>query len=136
MDLDLQTHINSRCCSEPLNVFTFQEGTVPTIEDFETMIGFTINGAKINGNSIEFSNKNYTLEESKFETNYNLVSLKSQAKILENGAFVECENLLSAEFPLLTDVVSSISTFYTVVFDVISILSDFGFEFLSPLENL
>lgn len=104
MNLDLQTHINSRCCTAPLNVFTFQEGTVPTIEDFQTMIGFTINGAKINGNSIEFSNRNYTIEANKFEDNNDLVSVKSQAKVLENVAFANCGNLVSAEFPLLTDV--------------------------------
>jgi hypothetical protein len=104
MDLNLQTHINSKCCTAPLNVFTFQEGTVPTIEDFETMIGFTLNGAKINGNSIEFSNKNYVIETERFQGNYNLVSIYSQAKVLENGTFAECEYLLSAEFPALTDV--------------------------------
>jgi hypothetical protein len=104
MNLDLQTHINSKCCSTPLNIFTFAEGTVPTIEDFETMIGFTLNGAKINGNSIEFSNKNYVIETERFQGNYNLVSIYSQAKVLENVVFAECENLLTAEFPALTDV--------------------------------
>jgi hypothetical protein len=104
MNLDLQTHLNNRCCSVASNSFTFAEGTVPTIEDFETMIGFTLQAPKINGNSIEFSNKNYVIETERFQGNYNLVSIYSQAKVLENGTFAECEYLLSAEFPALTDV--------------------------------
>lgn len=59
MNIALQTHLNSRCCVPAPNVFTFQEGTVPTIEDFETMIGFTLkSGLEIDQDVIDLQANN------------------------------------------------------------------------------
>ena len=57
MNLDLQTHINSRCCTAPLNVFTFQEGTVPTIVG--NVINFTLkSGLEIDQDVIDLQANN------------------------------------------------------------------------------
>ena len=84
-----------------INRFEYVTGTAPTLQDFETTIGFTLlNGVKT-GDVITFDNVGYSIPNEAFIGNYDIINVKSSATSTLQDCFVECINLISADFPNL-----------------------------------
>ena len=97
----------------PLNNFIFTTGTAPSLIDFETIIGFPLlNGSKVN-DTIYFDNVGYTIPLEAFMENIDLISVISQANIVEDEAFQGNINLTNAVFPVVTTLGDGVFNFCT-----------------------
>jgi hypothetical protein len=76
MDIVLENYLNSICCDEtlPLNRIEFTTGNAPTIEDLETILGFTLLNPIKTGDVITFDNVGYHIPDIAFIGNNNLMS--------------------------------------------------------------
>jgi len=82
----------------PLNRFTFNTGTAPTLLAFETSIGFPLlNGTLVN-DVIGFDNVGYSIPDNVFQGNTNLTNVVSKATIIGNICFQNCTSLTNADF--------------------------------------
>lgn len=89
------------------NRFEFSEGNVPTLEEFEILIGFPLTNGIIEGNIIKFNNINYDIPSEGFRYLETLIDVVSYANIIRIGAFVACSNLTSVSFPFVTTIGAS-----------------------------
>jgi hypothetical protein len=109
MDLILQEYFNSVCCEEiviTLNEFTYSTGTAPSLEDFETAIGFSlINGQKV-GDTITFDNVDYELTQDMYEylSETTLTSVVSSTNLITGTLFNNLEEISKLHFPRLVNV--------------------------------
>jgi hypothetical protein len=88
------------------NRFEYSPGTVPSIEEFEALIGFTLENPVIEGDTVKFTNVGYTIPANAFQT-ASLLDVVSFANIVEVLAFQGCSSLTSVSFPQATSIGSS-----------------------------
>ena len=97
MDIVLEDYLNSICCGEivePLNRIEFTTGNAPTIEDLETILGFTLLNPVKTGDVITFDNVDYHIPDSAFIGNENIISFDVASGVTAgNFCFAECFSL-------------------------------------------
>lgn len=97
--------------------FEYSPGTVPSIEEFEALIGFTLENPAIEGDTVKFTNVGYTIPANAFQT-ASLLDVVSFANIVEILAFQGCNSLTSVSFPNATTIGASCFEASTAIVNV------------------
>jgi len=96
MDIVLEDYFNTICCDEtlPLNRIEYTTGNAPTIEDLETILGFTLLNPVKTDDVITFDNVGYHIPDYVFAGDTNIISYDVASGVTAGTlSFAECFSL-------------------------------------------